>query len=85
MLSGSRGEPLERLYGDDLCKGVKDGYLPMGGDGYGEFLRQSECNAYKAGKKCREDLLKGCDPKDKAAIQSGIDRDNEELKKNKCD
>jgi hypothetical protein len=72
-------------YGDDLCKGVKDGYLPVGGDDYAEFLRQSECKAYKAGKKCREDLLKGCDPKDKAAIQAGIDRDNAQLKKNKCD
>ncbi len=72
-------------YGDDLCKGVKDGHLPVGGDDYAEFLRQSECKAYKVGKKCREDLLKGCGPKDKAAIQAGIDRDNAQLKKNKCD
>jgi len=72
-------------YGDDLCKGVKDGSLPTGGDGYTEFLRQSECKAFKAGKKCREDLLKNCKEKDKAAIQGGIDRDDEYLKKNKCD
>jgi RHS repeat-associated protein len=74
----------KKRYGDDLCKGVKDGYLPVGGDGYSEFLRQSECDAFKVGKKCRDDLLKGCDPKDKAAIQAGIDRDDSHLKKNKC-
>ena len=74
----------KKRYGDDLCKGVKDGYLPVGGDGYAEFLRQSECDAYKAGKKCRDDLLKGCNAKDQAAIQAGIDRDNEQLKEHGC-
>jgi RHS repeat-associated protein len=39
-------------YGDDLCKGVPDGYLPVGsvnGDDYNEFRRKSECRAYKMG------------------------------------
>lgn len=56
-------------YGGDLCKGVPDGSLPVGGDGYEEFLRKSECKAYKVGKACREKLLKSAAAKDKAAIQ----------------
>lgn len=72
-------------YGNDFCKGIKDGLLPTGGDGYSEFRRKSECMAFKVGKKCREDLLKSCNAKDKAAIQAGIDRDNKALKDNKCD
>jgi hypothetical protein len=72
-------------YGSGLCKGVKDGYLPTGGEGYVEFLRQSECKAYKVGKECREKLLKKCPAKDVAAIIGGLDRDNADLKKNNCD
>ena len=72
-------------YGDDLCKGVKDGYLPLGGDDYDEFLRKSECRGSKAGKKCLEDMLKNCKPKDKAAIQKELDHENALLKKHKCD
>ena len=50
-------------YGPNLCQGVPDGQLPLGGDGYAEFLRQSECKAYKVGKACREEFVKssaGC-------------------------
>lgn len=69
----------------NLCKGVKDGYLKAGGIGYKEFLRQSECKAFEAGKKCRQDLLKRCKGTgDEAAIQEGINRDDSELKKNRC-
>jgi RHS repeat-associated protein len=75
---------LER-YGEDVCKGQKNGTTPVGGEGYEEFRRQSECKAFKAGKECREGLLKNCNEKDKAAIQAGIDRDNQGLKDNKCD
>lgn len=71
-------------YGDDLCKGVPDGSLPVGGDGYGEFLRSSECKAYRVGQDCRKKLLKTAAEKDKAAIQGAIDRDDAQLKKNKC-
>jgi hypothetical protein len=71
-------------YGNDLCKGVKDGQLPLGGDGYDEFLRQSECKAYKVGKACREKMLKGASDADKVIIQRGIDRDDAQLKENKC-
>ncbi|MBI3850013.1 MAG: RHS repeat-associated core domain-containing protein, partial [Verrucomicrobia bacterium] len=73
-----------KRYGDGVCKGQNNGTVPVGGDGYLEFLRQSECKAFKAGKKCREDLLTHCKKKDKAAIQAGIDRDNQGLKDNKC-
>ena len=71
-------------YGDDLCSGVADGSLPVGGAGYDEFLRKSECKAYKVGKTCREKQLKTADPADKPGIQAGIDRDDRELKANKC-
>jgi len=74
-----------KQFGDDVCKGQKNGTQPVGGDGWEEFRRQSECKAYKAGKKCREDLLKNCPSQaDKDAIQQGIDRDNEQMKKEKC-
>ena len=72
-------------YGPDLCKGVPDGSLPVGDEGYDEFLRQSECKAYKVGKACRENLLKSADESDKASIQAGIDRDKEQIKNRKCD
>jgi hypothetical protein len=72
-------------YGNNLCEGVADGKLPVGGDGYTEFLRKSECKAYKVGKACRENLLKTASDADKPAIQSGIDRDNAQLASNSCD
>jgi len=74
-----------KRYGEDVCKGKKNGSVPVGGDGYNEFLRQSECKAYKAGKKCREKLLATCKEKDKASIQAGIDRDNAQLMENNCE
>ena len=68
------------------------GYLPVGGDetlgDYDEFLRQSECTAFAAGKKCREDALKRKDctltEAEKKDFQNGIDRDDKELKARKC-
>lgn len=72
-------------YGDNLCDGVSDGQLPVGGDGYDEFLRQSECKAYRAGKACRENSLRTASDADKPAIQSAIDRDNAQLTNNRCD
>ena len=74
-----------KRYGEDVCKGQKNGTTPVGGDGYDEFLRQSECKAYKADKKGFEDLLKNCKPKDKDALQNEIDLSNRKLKENKCD
>jgi hypothetical protein len=71
-------------YGEDLCSGVSDGQLPVGGDGYTEFLRQSECKAYKVGKTCRENSLKTATDADKPGIQKGIDRDNAQLNANSC-
>lgn len=71
-------------YGENPCEGVSDGQLPVGGDGYEEFLRQSECRAYRVGKECRENSLRTASDADKPAIQSGIDRDNAQLRSNSC-
>jgi hypothetical protein len=67
-------------YGDDLCRGVPNGSLPVGGEGYDDFLKKSECKAYKVGKVCREKLLKSVAEHDKAEIQRAIDRDNSQIK-----
>ena len=66
-------------YGANLCKGVADGSLPVGGPGYTAFLKSSECKAYRIGKGCRENLLKNAADADKPAIQSGIDRDKTQI------
>jgi hypothetical protein len=71
-------------YGDNLCDGVPDGQLPVGGDGYDEFLRQSECKAYRVGKACRENAIRTASDADKPTIQRGIDRDNAQLAANNC-
>jgi hypothetical protein len=71
-------------YGDNLCAGVPDGQLPVGGDGYAEFLRQSECKAYKVGKACRENLLKTASEADKPAIKAGITRDDAQMAVHSC-
>ena len=76
----------EERYGPDLCKGVKDGHLPVGGDGYEKFRKESECKAHKAGLECREKLRKTCDPDDLSQVIAGIIRDKAYLKdpKNDC-
>lgn len=71
-------------YGDDLCSGVADGSLPVGGEGYAEFLRQSECKAYAVGKACRERQLPTAPEADKPAIQNAIDRDNAQRTAHRC-
>ena len=35
-----------------------DGYLPLGGEGYDDFLEKSECDAHKADLECAEKKLK---------------------------
>lgn len=74
----------ETRYGPDLCSGVADGELPVGGDGYTEFLRQSECRAYAVGKACRQRLLATATGSDRTAIQSAIARDDAQLAANSC-
>src|SRR4029450_2512736 len=81
---GSHMSDWKQRYGNNLCDGVSDGQLPAGGDGYDEFLRLSECKAYKVGKACRENLLKPASDADKPAINGAIQRDNAQLAKNKC-
>jgi hypothetical protein len=71
-------------YGNNLCAGVPDGQLPVGGPGYTEFLRQSECKAYRVGKACRQNLIRTSSDADKPAVQAGIDRDNQQLAANRC-
>lgn len=75
----------ETRYGPDLCTGVDDGKLPLSGEGYDEFLRQSECRAYRVGKACREQLLTTASAADKPAIEQAIARDEAQLAANSCD
>ena len=78
---GSHAQDWKDRYGEDLCKGVPDGSLPLGGEGYNEFLKKSEIKAYKVGIACREKLLKTASDGDKAAIKRAIERDKLMLKK----
>lgn len=72
-------------YGEDLCKGVSNGHQPVGGGvDYDEFLRQSECRAYRIGKACRQNLLRTAPNTDKPAIQRGIGRDDRMLRDYSC-
>jgi uncharacterized protein involved in type VI secretion and phage assembly len=81
---GSHIADWQARYGNNLCAGVPDGQLPVGGPGYAEFLRQSECRAYRIGKACRENLLRTASAADRPAIQAGIDRDNAQIAGNRC-
>ncbi|KHD07629.1 hypothetical protein PN36_04040 [Candidatus Thiomargarita nelsonii] len=74
----------ETRYGPDLCVGVTNGHLPVGGDGYAEFLRQSECRAYQVGKSCRQTLLATASAADRPLIQRAIVRDDAQLGSNSC-
>jgi RHS repeat-associated protein len=61
----------EKFYGKNVCKGVPNGHLPIGGKGYKKMLDKSECAAFTASKKCAEDKLKTCKkPGDKRALKS---------------
>ena len=55
-------------YGNKICKDRKKGDLPHfdppGKDAYADFLKKSECAAWKIGKTCRDEALAAC--KDKA-------------------
>lgn len=81
---GSHIRDWKRRYGDDCCRGVPDGQLPLGGPGYEEFLRLSECTAYRVGKACREALLATAPAADKPAIRNAIERDNAQIAANRC-
>ncbi len=80
----SHMEDWKARYGDDLCDGVSDGELPLGGDGYDDFLRQSECKGYRVGKTCREGMLESASDADRPAIDSAIARDEAQIAAN-CD
>jgi hypothetical protein len=51
----------------------------LGGPGYDEFLKQSECKAYKAGKACRESIKCACPD-----AELNINSDNEHLQTLGC-
>jgi hypothetical protein len=51
-------------YGEDICKGRSKGDLPhfnpQGKEAYADFLKASECTAWKIGQTCRNEKLAAC-------------------------
>jgi hypothetical protein len=51
-------------YGNEICKGRKKGDLPhfdpKGKEAYADFLKASECAAWKIGQTCRNEKLAAC-------------------------
>ncbi len=71
----------EARYGKNSCRNKKKGYLQVGGTGYAEFLKRSECSAYATGLNCRLTMVNsGCCP----SAKLGITRDLEQLEKLGC-
>jgi RHS repeat-associated protein len=69
-------------YGATSCQGKAKGYLPLGGAGYDEFLRKSECKGYATGKACREALIREkCNCPD---AKKGIERDKDQMEALRC-
>lgn len=70
------------------CKGKKDGdAIPLGGDGYDEFLKKSECTAHTVDLACADALLAAkTKAKDKACIETVGDyvKLTKEQKKSYC-
>jgi len=57
-------------YGADSCQNKPKGYLPLGGTGYPEFKKKSECKAYRVGWRCRLGLSRTrCCPDAKGGMQ----------------
>ena len=52
---------------------------------YDEFIKQSECKAYKVGKACREGKVGAATGTDKAQLEAGIKRDKDQLKSLGCE
>jgi len=73
-------EDWKKRYGPNLCHGIADGYCPYGGSGFEDFRKQTECDAYARGKKCREQQLKcETDPAAREKAKRGIIRDDEKM------
>ena len=69
-------------YGADSCRNRPKGYIPLGGTGYEDFLRASECKGYKIGLGCRFRLSQtGCCPD----AASGMQNDEFHLQRLNCD
>lgn len=60
-----------------------DGYLPLGGDGYDEFLKKSECTAHTKDLECAAEKLKGASGDCKTKLESYV-KLTEEQKKGFC-
>jgi hypothetical protein len=73
-------------YGPNLCQGVPDGQLPVGGDGYEQFLHASECEAFKEGLNCRLEKARcgNLTPSQMRDYDDGIDRDIRYLNEQGC-
>jgi hypothetical protein len=67
------------FYGEDLCEGIEDRHLPVGGKGYDDMLKQSECDAYTKSHSCLQEALKNAScGSDKSEIEDEITH-NEEM------
>jgi hypothetical protein len=73
-----------KRYGVGSCANKAKGYVPIGGSGYSEFLRQSECRAYRKGKACRKRLLQSCPCNESQPLKDGLQRDIQQLALHNC-
>ncbi len=73
-------------YGNDICKGRKKGDLPnfdpAGKEAYSDFLKKSECAAWKIGETCRKEKLAACpDDACKKYVQPFVTQAAQQVKK----
>jgi hypothetical protein len=66
----------------DGCKGKADGaQIPLGGPGYDDFLKKSECDAYTTEVPCEEAALAGASKECKPYVQGVLDDTKQQQKK----
>ncbi len=66
----------------DGCKGKADGdQIPLGGPGYDDFLKKSECDAYSTEVPCEEAALSGATKECKPYVQGVLDDTKQQQKK----
>jgi len=64
------------------CKGKADGdQIPLGGPGYDDFLKKSECDAYTTEVPCEEAALAGASKECKPYVQNILDDTKAQQKK----
>jgi RHS repeat-associated protein len=71
----------KKRFGNDSCRNKPRGYVPgfYMDPAFREFVRKSECHAYKVGKVCDQKLLKSSCPNCKSTARYDIRRDNREI------